>query len=110
MVFILALQSSVSLGLLYERHTFAILQVTRPFVAIHPSPHFIPYFLFNIITYVIIMYGSENWSLKRSDKTRIEAAEMRFLRSMAGYTLWDEKRSTDIRKELGNFNINEKLT
>ena len=31
-----------------------------------------------------LMYGSENWSLNRSDKRKIEAAEMRFLRPMAG--------------------------
>ena len=37
------------------------------------------------------MYGSENWSLNRSDKRKIEAAEMRFLRPMAGYTLWEKK-------------------
>ena len=56
------------------------------------------------------MYGSENWSLNRSDKREIEAAEMRFLTPMAGYTLWDKKRSSDIREKLGIFNINEKLT
>ena len=27
----------------------------------------------------VLMYGSENWSLNRSDKREIEAAEMRFL-------------------------------
>ena len=40
----------------------------------------------------VLMYGSENWSLNRSDKRKIEAAEMRFLRSMTGYTLWDKKK------------------
>ena len=35
---------------------------------------------------------------------------MRFLRPMAGYTLWDTKRSSDIREQLGIFNINDKLT
>ena len=50
-----------------------------------------------------MMYGSENWSLNRSDKRKIEAAEIRFLRPMAGYTLWDKKRSSDIRKQLGIF-------
>ena len=29
---------------------------------------------------------------------------------MAGYTLWDEERSSDIREQLGMFNINDKLT
>ena len=35
---------------------------------------------------------------------------LRFLRSIAGYTLWDKKRSSDIREQLGIFNINDKLT
>ena len=39
----------------------------------------------------VLMYGSENWSLNRSDKRKIEATEMRFLRPMDGYTLWDSK-------------------
>ena len=29
---------------------------------------------------------------------------------MTGYTLWDKKRSTDRREQLGIFNINDKLT
>jgi hypothetical protein len=58
----------------------------------------------------VLMYSSENWSLNRSDKRKIEAAEMRFLRPMAGYTLWEKKRSSDIREQLGIFNINDKLT
>ena len=39
----------------------------------------------------VLMYGSENWSLNRSDKRKIEAAEMRFLRPTAGYTLLGKK-------------------
>ena len=54
------------------------------------------------------MYGSENWSRNRSDERKIEAAEMRFLGPMAGYTHWDKKRSSDIREQLGIFNINDK--
>ena len=45
-----------------------------------------------------------------SDKRKIEAAEMRFLRPKAGYTLWDKKRTSDIREQLGTFNNNDKLT
>ena len=41
---------------------------------------------------------------------KIEAAEMRFLRPMAGYTLLDKKRSSDIREQLDIININDKLT
>ena len=58
----------------------------------------------------VLMYGSENWSLNRSDKRKIEAAEMRFLRPMTGYTLWDKKRSSDIRVQLDILNFNDKLT
>ena len=58
----------------------------------------------------VLMDGSENWSLNRSDKRKIEAAEMRFLRPTAEYTLWDKKRSSDIREQLGIFNINNRLT
>ena len=29
---------------------------------------------------------------------------------MAGYTFWDKKRNSDIREQLGIFNINGKLT
>ena len=56
------------------------------------------------------MCGNENWSLNRSDMRKTEAAEMRFLRPMAGYTLWDKKRSSDIRDQLGIFNIIDTLT
>ena len=31
----------------------------------------------------VVMYGSENLSLNQSDKRKIDAAEMRFLRPMA---------------------------
>ena len=57
----------------------------------------------------VLMYGSENLSLNRSEKRKIEAAEMRFLRPMAGYTLLDKKRSSYIREQLDIFNINDKL-
>ena len=40
----------------------------------------------------VLVYGCENWSLNRSDKRKIEAAEMSFLRPMAGYTLLDKKK------------------
>ena len=36
--------------------------------------------------------------------------EMRFLRPMAVYTLWDKKICSDIREEFGIFNNNDKLT
>ena len=49
------------------------------------------------------MYGSDNWFLNRSDRRKIEAAEIRFFKPMAGYSFW-AKKSTDIREQLGIFN------
>ena len=66
--------------------------------------------LYKVMAVPVLMYGSENWSLNWSYKRKIEAAEMRFLRPMAGYALLDKKRSNDIREQLGIFNINDKLT
>jgi hypothetical protein len=36
--------------------------------------------LYKVMAVPVLMYGSENWFLNRSDKRKIEAAEMRFLR------------------------------
>jgi hypothetical protein len=43
------------------------------------------------------LYGSECWTLTKRQKSRLEAAEMRFLRSVAGYRLINHRRNEDIR-------------
>ena len=45
-------------------------------------------------------HDSETWVTTTRDMTRLEAAEMRFLRSVKGYTTLDKMRSEVIRKEL----------
>jgi len=47
-----------------------------------------------------LLYGSETWATTKRDMTRLEAAEMRFLRSVTGYTRLDKIRREVIRKEL----------
>ncbi|KAJ4446557.1 hypothetical protein ANN_13254 [Periplaneta americana] len=47
--------------------------------------------------------------LNKKEERKIEAAEMKFLRGVAGYTLWDRKRN-DIRKELKIFKLTEKIS
>ena len=47
-----------------------------------------------------LLYGSETWVTTKRDMTRLEVAEMRFLRSVTGYTKLDKIRSEVIRKEL----------
>jgi hypothetical protein len=44
----------------------------------------------NLMAVPMLTYESENWTINRSDK-KIELAEMKFLRSVAGYTLLDTK-------------------
>jgi hypothetical protein len=57
----------------------------------------------------MITYASENWTINRSDKKKIESAEMKFLCSVDGYTLLDQKRSTDIRSELKILNFTNRI-
>jgi len=47
-----------------------------------------------------LLYGNETWVTTTRDMTRLEAAEMSFLRSVKGYTRLDKIRSEVIRKEL----------
>jgi hypothetical protein len=45
-------------------------------------------------------YGSKTWVTMKGDTTRLEAADMCFLRSVKGYTRLDEIRNEVMRKEL----------
>jgi hypothetical protein len=53
--------------------------------------------------------GAENWALTVPQKKSTEAAEMKLLRPLAGYTLRDNKYNDDIRSELGVQSIAEIL-
>jgi hypothetical protein len=52
-------------------------------------------------------YGSETWVTTKGDMTRLEAAEMRFLKSVTGYTRLDKIKSEIIRNELEFSGIQE---
>ncbi|CAF3293547.1 unnamed protein product [Rotaria sp. Silwood2] len=47
-----------------------------------------------------LIYGHEHWVLTEKLRSRIQAAEMRFLRRTSGLTLRNKIRSTDIRESL----------
>ena len=55
---------------------------------------------YKVLTRPTLLYGSETWATTKRDMTCLEAAEMRFLRSVKGYTILDKMRSEVIRKEL----------
>jgi len=62
---------------------------------------------YKVIARTILLYGSETWVATTRDMTRLEAAEMRFLRSVKGYTRLDKIRNEVIRKELENSAIQD---
>ena len=49
--------------------------------------------LYNTLVLPTFLYGSENWTLTASQRRRIEAAEMKLLRPLAGYTFYDYKQT-----------------
>ena len=55
---------------------------------------------YKVVARPSLLYGSETWVTTKRDMTRLEAAEMRFLRSVKGYTRLDKIISEVIRKEL----------
>jgi hypothetical protein len=56
------------------------------------------------------LYGSENWVLTEKDKNRIQAAEIRFLRSTIGVTRQDRLTSEAIRKTLNVSSLNNTIS
>jgi hypothetical protein len=64
---------------------------------------------YKIMAVPMLTCASENWTIDRLDKKKIESAEMKFLRSVAGCTLLDQNRSTDIRSELKILNLTERI-
>jgi len=55
---------------------------------------------YNILVLPTFLYVSENWTLTALKRRRIEAAEMKLLRPLAGYTLYDHKTNDYICREL----------
>ena len=62
---------------------------------------------YKVVARPTLLYGSETWVTTKRDMARLEAAEMRFLRSVKGYTRLDKIRSEVIRKELKIFGIQD---
>jgi len=55
---------------------------------------------YKVVARPSLLYGSETWVTTQRDMIRLEAEEMRFLRSFTGYTRLDKIRGEDIRQEL----------
>ena len=55
---------------------------------------------YTVVARPALLYGSETRVTTTRDMTGLEAAEMRFLRSVKGYTGLDKIRSEVMRKEV----------
>ena len=56
--------------------------------------------IYNTLILPTFVYGSENWNLTTLQRKRIEVAEMKLLRPLAGYTLYDHKTNDPVHREL----------
>lgn len=57
----------------------------------------------------ILTYASETWTMTRKEESKVQASEMKFLRSMLGKTRRDRVRNVDVRKEIGVEKVNDKI-
>ena len=65
--------------------------------------------IFNSIYCPTLSYGSESWTLDSRDKSRLQAAEMKFLRRSVGKTKRDRIRNTRIREEVKTESLEIKI-
>jgi len=54
--------------------------------------------IYNTLVLPTFLHGSENWTLTALQRRRIEVAEMKLLRPLAGYTLYDHITNDYIRR------------
>jgi hypothetical protein len=54
--------------------------------------------LYKTLVLLTLLYGSDNWTVTASQRRRIEAAEIKLLRPLAGYALYDHKTNDSIRR------------
>ena len=65
--------------------------------------------IYNTLVLPTFLYGSKNWTLTALQRRRIEAAEMKLLRPMAGYGLYGHKTNYYLRHELQITGILDKI-
>ena len=64
---------------------------------------------FKVMAVPLLMYGSEAWTIGRREESRLQSAEMWFLRAVKGCTRLDRIRNDDIRAELRMQPLNAKI-
>ena len=64
---------------------------------------------YKVMATPMLTYGSETWTITKKDQSRIQSAEMKFLRKVKGCTLEDQIKNSEIRKELNIFCMNDRI-
>jgi len=59
----------------------------------------------NVTAKEVLKFGSEAWVLKKGEKQRLEATQMKFLRHLLGITKPDKEKNPCIREKTGAENI-----
>jgi len=59
----------------------------------------------NITAKAVLKFGREVWALKKREEQRLEAAQMKFLRTLLGITKLDKEKNQCIRQKTGAKNI-----
>ena len=65
--------------------------------------------IYNTLVLPTFLHRSENWTLTALQRRRIEAAEMKLLRPLSGYTLYDHKTNEYIPRKLHIAGILDKM-
>jgi hypothetical protein len=65
--------------------------------------------LYNTLALPTLLHGSENWTIKARDATRITTTEIKYMRRTAGYNWTDRKTSAEIAKELNITPVLDKI-
>ncbi|RZF44869.1 hypothetical protein LSTR_LSTR004494 [Laodelphax striatellus] len=65
---------------------------------------------YKVMAAPVLLYGSESWITTKPLESRLQAAEMRFLRKVKGCDRRDQIRNDDIRTELNVYSMNKKVS
>ena len=65
--------------------------------------------LFSMYYTPILTYAAGTWTTTKRDESRIQAAEMKFLRGIIGKTRRDKVRNVDIRERTGFPKLQDKI-
>jgi hypothetical protein len=64
---------------------------------------------YKTLAVLTLLYGKENWILRKRDESRIQSDEITFLRSVKGCSRSERITNDDIREEVNIFAIRSKL-